>query len=81
MDSRSQIPSNSQPARIRALADKIRPILNSEDQAVVMSALALVCGEALGSIHIAPPYTRMVSLQLFCQQVADIAAKVEDQRR
>lgn len=65
-------------SRIIALADKIRPMLGAEDASIAMSALALLSGEALGSIHIAPPYTRMVALQLYCQQVSDLAAKVED---
>lgn len=66
--------------RIIALADKIRPLLGAENAAIAMSALALLSGEALGSIHIAPPFTRAVALQLYCQQVSDLAAKTEDQR-
>jgi hypothetical protein len=66
--------------RITALADKIRPLLGAEDVTIAMSALALLSGEALGSIRIAPQFTRAVALQLYCQQVSDLAAKIEDQQ-
>jgi hypothetical protein len=68
-------------ARIQAVADAIRSILQAEDQTIVMSALAIVSGEAVGSIDIKPPVTRAIAVQLFCQQVSDTAALVEDQRR
>lgn len=70
----------TQVARIEALAGQIRVLLALEDQAVVVSSLALICGEVLGSIHIEPPYTRSAALHLFFQQISDIAAKIEDQR-
>jgi hypothetical protein len=71
----------NEPQRIQALADKIRALLNAEERPIAISALAVLSGEVLGSISIAPPYTRAASLQLFCQQVSDITAAVEDRSR
>jgi hypothetical protein len=75
-----QISNDEMAMRIAAVAMKIRPILGSENPTVVMSALSLLSGEALGSVALPPAVPRQAAMQLFCQETAKIAIKVESER-
>lgn len=80
MQKSQQLTAEQVAARVATLADKVRPLLGEEDQSVVMSTLALLSGEALGSLTLAPQFSRGSAVQLFCQQTSNIAADTEDAR-